>query len=221
VLIAPTEPAALKALGTVSSVPERFGCDVLFSARHQFWGVQRKEVSDLLASVDDDRLVKEAMQVQTLLGLGGHVMLVVEGKIHWTDEGIMLKRYGRPWTRDAWRKYLWGAQAKGFWVETTDGLAETCKVVAMYEEYAQEEHESLQRRSRQAKGVWGTDPTDADFACWIIQGLPGVGAKRARAIVSELGCPIGWKVGVEDLMRVDGVGRKGAERMMKALGGMA
>ena len=79
-LISPSEPAAIRALGTTCDIPERHGCDVLFVAHGGYWGVQRKELKDFVASVNDDRLGKDAnvAPVNRLrLGEGGLTLLLL------------------------------------------------------------------------------------------------------------------------------------------------
>lgn len=51
IYVAPTEPPSLKAIGKVSSLPERVGADVLFFSRGQKHAIQRKELRDLPADV--------------------------------------------------------------------------------------------------------------------------------------------------------------------------
>src|SRR5882762_9075363 len=52
-----SEPPALRALCVPSGPdPERFGVDFLFINKHGLFGVQRKAVADLAASLDDGRL---------------------------------------------------------------------------------------------------------------------------------------------------------------------
>jgi len=75
-LVAPTEPMTLKALGTVSLVPEDYGSDFLWASPvFGLVGVQRKEASDFVASVMDGRLDKELAQMKQL-GLSRH------GRVH-------------------------------------------------------------------------------------------------------------------------------------------
>src|SRR5512139_620381 len=90
-MIAPTEPAALRALGTVKLTPERFGVDIMWgSTVTGLCGIQRKEISDFFASMTDGRLAKERAQMQ---GLDLRV-LVIEGRPMWTTEGVLVSRFG-------------------------------------------------------------------------------------------------------------------------------
>ena len=66
-LISPTEPPELKALGKLSLLTEKHGADVLIMP-HASWegmlGVQRKELKDLLASMSDGRFGEQMMKLK-------------------------------------------------------------------------------------------------------------------------------------------------------------
>ena len=70
VLVAPTEPVALRERWEVSSLPERFGADVFWTvtrdARGLKVGVQRKEWKDLITSVEDARWARELAAMRAL-----------------------------------------------------------------------------------------------------------------------------------------------------------
>jgi hypothetical protein len=68
------------------------------------------------------------------------------------------------------------------------------------------------------QGVWGLEPTQRQFALWVMQSLPGCGPETAKRIYEMYGVPFGWRVTEEDLCRVEGVGKKKAARMWRALG---
>lgn len=216
-LVAPTEPAELKALGIVSPLPERVGCDVLYFAHGKKCGVQRKEVGDLLSSVADGRLGKELAQMAAANVAAR--LLVVEGVVTWTNEGVLLRGYGETWTRRQWLGLLWSAQEAGAWVTTTAGLRETCEVVEWFGDWCRREHRSLKTRPGPAS-MWGTRATQEEWACHVLQGFPGVGPALAARLVEEFGgVPLEWRVTREELGAVRGVGKKKVERIWALLNG--
>ena len=194
--------------------PETFGCDVIMSSPDGWVGVQRKEIKDLLASINDRRLGE---QVAKMSGLAVKV-LVVEGKVRWTDSGEML---GDRWTRmnrGTLRKILWGLRRQGVWVEWTDSLSDTVQLLGDLETWSRKKkHRGLVPRGA-AQSVWGK-ATNRDFQLFMLQGLPGVGPDTAERILDEAGMIIGLKPdAVERLGRVRGVGPKTIEKIREALG---
>lgn len=212
-LIAPSEPKSIKILGKSSTVPERFGADVLFSTKLGMVGVQRKEISDLIASLQDGRLTKEIGQLQRC-AIG---MLVVEGRLKWSTDGALMGRdYGQPWTRTAHRNLLRSVQQRGIWVEATDDTGDTVVSVLELQSWANKKHDSLARRPG-PQSPWGKADS-REWAAWFLQGLEGVGPELAQRMVEKFGRPpLAWTVTADDLMSIDGVGPKKAKQMMEAL----
>lgn len=213
-LISPAEPERLRKIGTVSSLPEKYGSDFLFSAHGRWVAIQRKEIKDLLASVADGRLGTEVAQIQ----LAHHRILIVEGDIRWSSDGILLGRdFGQQWTRKQFRGLLWSVRAKGIWVEFTDDVADTIATLGWIKAwFSRDKHSTLDRRPGPVS-LWGT-PNNEDYQRHLVQGLPGVGPELATRIVATLGVPFRWAVGKEDLMKVDGIGKKRMENIWEALG---
>lgn len=216
-MIAPTEGPALKSLGRVSNFPERYGCDAIWLAKGRWCGVQRKELSDLIASIHDGRLSKEVAQGKRL----GLACLVVEGRPVWTMDGELVGRgFGGAFTKKQYLGLLWSVRAKGWWVEHTEGVGETVDLVQSLATWTQKDrHSSLSNRPG-ASGIWGR-PSDRDFSCHLLMGLPGVGSELAGRMVDHFGgVPWRWDVGMDDLVAVEGIGKKKAATMYRALRGI-
>jgi len=211
-IVSPTEPPALKAIGSVSMLPERYGCDLLFAAGGKFYGVQRKEFKDFIASVADGRLGQQVAQMQNV----EQAMVVIEGEGRWTDDGVLLDRYA-DMTRSSMRKLLWSVRDRGIWVDFTEGLGDTIQLVKAFEEWCKKGgHTSLMGRPK-PQSQWGK-AANRDFQIHLLQGVPGVGVELAQRIVEKFGgVPWSWDVGVEELMTVDGIGKTKAARMMEVL----
>lgn len=220
ILVAPTEPVTLRNIGRTSSLPERFGADVFWTvqrdARGLKVGVQRKEWKDLVASVEDGRWARELSAMRAL----DVRFVVVEG---WptvgSDGSLVDKRFGRAWNLSMVRSVLATCQADGVIVDRTANIydtAEWCKWARGWT--AKARHGSLEGREGVGRGMWGS-PTNRDYGVHLLQGLPGVGPELAGRVYDHFGgVPWRWEVGVEELMRVEGIGRKKAEKM---IGGLA
>lgn len=228
VLVAPTEPAALRAVGRVSMVPETMGCDVLVFAGGAKVGVQRKELGDLLASLDDGRLALQVAQMRTA-GLDARV-LVLEGEVRFTggaDGGGVLAgtwagRGGRVWTRQQLVAVQWSLAADGIAVVGTRGLDDTVGWVRATEAWWAKGgeggggHRGIRGRGA-APSVWGK-ARNSEWAAWVLQGFPGIGPELARRIVEAYGLPLRWTVSGEELAKVKGISKARAEKWITALG---
>lgn len=214
VLVAPTEPPTIKTLGRVSSLPEKRGVDVLWIVRGKWCGVQRKEISDLIASLGDGRLQREVAQMQHL----DYRMLVVEGRLEWTMDGMLVGRgYGQPWTKKAHMGVLWSLQESGIWVGASADQHGTVELVQGFQGWTTKARHNALRRRPNATGAWGR-ATSKDFGMHLLMGIDGVGPEMAEAIWNHFGgIPWGWMVTKEELMEVKGVGEKKAEKMLGAL----
>lgn len=216
IVISPSEPVAMRALGPSSPLPERYGVDVLFDAPPiGRVGVQRKTFPDLLASLRDGRVAR-GVAAMAELELG---VLVVEGEPAWGDEGYALPPAGghlpeTSWHREQYRSLLWSVQAQGIWVEHVPDVEGTVALVRSLERWARKpRHEARVRRPGPRAGLGARHA-----AVYLRQGLPGVGPRLADAIVSHFGgLPFTWRITPEELARVPGLGRVRARRLHDAV----
>jgi DNA excision repair protein ERCC-4 len=216
VFVSPTEPPALKAIGRVGLLPERFGVDVLWTAHGSKYGAQRKTVADLLASVEDGRLSKELAQMKSS---SIHAFLIIEGRVRWTDDGeLMGNAWGRQWTRSHWWGLLMSVQEQGVgWFETRD-VGETADCVRAIEAWSKKKTHGSGRPG--PKGIWGTSPTDRDWGVHVLTSFPGIGPEIAGRVFDRGGrVPLEWTITMEELMATEGIGKKRAAAMIKALRG--
>lgn len=214
-LVSPAEPAYLRTLGTVSSTPEKVGADFLIhSPTIGAVGVQRKEISDFIASAYDGRLVKEIAQMK-VLGLG---VLLLEGKVQWTDDGLVLGNYSR-WSRSQHLGTIWSVQLSGYWIAQTSSMAETLEWLLTFTKWMQKErHAGLRNRpGPSTSSVWGK-ADNRDWGIHLLQSFPGIGADTAGKIYDHFqGVPLQWLVSAFELQEVAGVGKGRAESMLAAL----
>lgn len=212
--VSPAEPERLRQGHKVSTLCEARGADFLFVANKQWVGIQRKEVQDFLSSVADGRLQKELAQLQSC----AHKILIIEGKVQWTNEGEMMgKGYGRTWTRKQWRGILWGIQSRGIWIEYTDSIGDTILTLNWIESwFSKDSHGSLERRPGPVS-LWG-HPSNDDYQRHLVMGLPGVGPELADRICKRFkGVPFGWRITEDELTQVEGIGKKKAATIYNCL----
>ena len=211
-LISPTEPEPLRALGRTSAIPERYGCDFLLLTKHLGQvGVQRKELSDLVASVYDGRLAKELDQMQAL----GQAILLLEGKPQWTVDGSLISR--GQWTKAQHRGTLWSIHSRGLWIDTVASQAESIEYLSLLTRWCQKDRHHQLRSRPKAKSVWGT-VGDRDWGIHLLQSFPGVGYETAASIFDKCGgVPLAWTVKPSELEGVDGLGKKRVGKLVELL----
>jgi ERCC4-type nuclease len=209
-LVSPTEPAELRALGTTSGVPEHHGCDVVWTSRHGLIGVQRKELTDLWTSLRDGRLAREVAKMRLL----GVRVLLVEGRVRWSPSG-RLATARAPLTRDQLRGLLLSAQRRGLWVVHSDDVADSAAALLHLRAWAEKSHHT----SLDLASARRAEPTTArSWGTGLLQCFPLVGPIVAGAIYDHFdGVPLRWTVGTGDLAAVKGVGPTRAAALWTAL----
>lgn len=199
--ISPTEPLPLRDIGKTSMRPEYYGCDVLIHGLHSTLGVQRKTVSDLLASLDDGRLAEQL----TLMGALDHRIIVVEGPLHWVDGKLHTDGWGSSISRKGLDRVLMSVRSTGCHVEYTRSLEQTIEWVQVMGEWADAEHHStLQPVSQRVRGSWG-ERNARHYQIQMLTAMPGIGAGLASRIIDTVGFPLAL---VRDLSGVRGLGAK-------------
>ena len=224
-LISPTEPASLRAeLGEdiciVSDEPERYGADVLT----RIWkygqvitiGWQRKTYSDLVASMIDGR-VYDFNRLRKL----DFPFLVIEGKPHFTKTGLLFRSDGKPtkFTRAGLLNLERSAIfITGLIVRHTPDTKATAELILDDLEYIQhEKHLSLFRRPR-PKGEWGITGLE-EQRLFFMQGLPKIGAATAAKILrhNKGKIPMQWTVTADEMQKIEGIGKKTADALIRFL----
>lgn len=212
-LVSPTEPPELRAIGEVSWKAEDYGADILITRDKERIGIQRKEVMDLLGSVENKLLGKQLNQMAQLRTK----ILLIEGRMQFTLTGeFMGKSYGEAWNQ----KKIWGLlmsiQRKGVWIITTENLSETVECVQYLEGYFKKKtHRGLDVRGG-VSSPWGK-PTNREYAVYMLQGLPMIGPEIAERIYDTFGLPLRLTVTPEQLMEIDGIGEKKARAIWEGL----
>lgn len=203
----------LKGLGEVSTECEKRGVDFMWVGKGGLYGVQRKEVHDLVAS-RGDRLPRELGQMA-----GSDLVrafLLVEGDT--TGEFIAAGRHSAGLTRARFIGMLMSLQCEwNVGVMMTSTIADTAETLTRMKSWTQKNvHGSLSQRSK-SRAVWGTQKS-REFGIHLLQGLDGLSVGRAGAIYDHFGhAPIGWTVTREELVSVVGLGKKTVEKIWSAL----
>ena len=205
-LVSPAEPLALRNLGTVSSRCEEYGADFLIvSENFGLGGVQRKEISDLVQSVYDDRVSREVILLKEL----DWAAWIIEGIPQFTSEGESM------WTRTHYTRsqhlgLLFTLNFQGFLLFSTSTTAESGLLLLQLEHWTQKEKHSGLNTRKGARGVFG-QPDIEEQQIHFLQGIQGLGYDRARAIRDYYGgLPLTL---VKDVSEVPGIGKKTAEKM--------
>lgn len=212
ILVSPAEPPVLKAIGTSSPIPERFGADFFWqTAEGQSVGVQRKEVKDLVNSLHNGLLGKEIAKMNAL----DLRILLIEGNFRWNVNGTSSAVNG--WSKVQLRGLSYSMQSQGFWVLYTESREETIECVSQLQKYLDKANHSLIRNRPKATSSWGK-ATNRDWAVHLLQSFDGVAHTTAESIYDHFeGVPLVWTVTKEEMMQVKGVGAKRAETLMEAI----
>lgn len=219
-LVSPAErPKPVRDLGKSHVLPEQYGADVMIvhvtRGKVLRVGVQRKTVDDLLASIEDNRLSKEIQQMRRL----DVAVLLVEGSLRFTADGMLPRRWGRAWTQKQIRGVLWSMMLEGIWVDYVANPTQFATYVEDLRAWVKKDrHRFGDRRNKKSVELWGTTRKDRDYATWLLQGLPGIGPEMADRIYAYFdGLPWEWSISREELMEVEGVGEKTVEKIWKVL----
>ena len=217
-LIAPTEPAQLHAIGTTSSAPERFGADILIPGSGFLIGVQRKEFpGDFLSSLSDNRLTTLAIKLQAV----PMRVLLLEGTQRWSDSGHLIgHKYGQGsrFTRQQLRGLTWSLHHEfGIVTYHTDDISDTVQFLQDLQRWAlKTDHTSLLHRAGPVTDKMRLTPRD--WGVYLLQGFEGVGPKVAGAIYDHFGrVPFTLDVTDKQLLTVPGLGKVRVRKIRKAL----
>ena len=202
--------------GTVSMLPENKGCDVVWHVNGTWWGVQRKEIADFIASVQDGRLAREIAQMRAAeLPI---MVVVIEGRVQFTNDGhLMLGQRQTRVTKSQYNSMQWSLMDLGVHVSYTDSAYGTAEYIGGLARWSMKKtHNSMMRRPGPV-APWGKVMNE-DWALHLLQSFDGLGLDRARAVLKHFGgVPLDWTVTEKELMQVPGIGKVLATRMYQAL----
>ena len=188
ILISPSEPAELRQMLKAVNSPlcEKLGADILAPTAKGLLGIQRKELADLIASLEDGRLAK---QLPLLVNGTTLPVLLLEGEFRFNTDnhlqlGIRPTRYTRQGIHNLIRSISY---CNGISVERSTSLTDTVVIVNELIDFINKEHKSLLKRPK-LQGAWGK-PTPHEALGWFYQGLPACGIILSRCLMRAYPCP--------------------------------
>lgn len=203
-----------------SSLPESLGVDFCWMPDHTdgWYGIQRKELHDFLASVDDGRLTREIAQMKAGVL---HPLLAFEGRIQLSTSGQVLTRGRGPnveWER-LMKQFLTLAH-HGVQVMYTNSATDTARLIMVAYWWSQSPDHGTGTNRPKPSNDWGK-LTNRDFQIHMLMGLDGIGRKTADDIITTLGrCPITVDATVDELMTVPGIGKLTARKIVESINGL-
>jgi Fanconi anemia group M protein len=162
--------------------------------------VERKTAKDFVASILDRRLFGQTTRMKLLFP---RALLVVEGDLAQVPHSIDM---------EALRGALaFLAVREGISVLQVADAAETAALLRVMARHAQ--------RMGQPVGLREPRPQIEElYASYLVEGLPGVGPRRARTLLAHFGTPAAVMcASAQELAQVPGIGNKSAERIWQAV----
>jgi Fanconi anemia group M protein len=162
--------------------------------------VERKTAADFVASILDRRLFGQAARLKLLFP---RAILLIEGDLATVPHSI---------AQEAIRGALaFLAVREGVTVLQVGGAEESAAILRLMARHAQE-------RMGQPVSLREPKPLVEElYAAYLVEGLPGVGPRRARQLLAHFGTPAAVMcASAEELARAPGIGRKSAERIWRA-----
>lgn len=163
--------------------------------------VERKTAGDFVASILDRRLFGQTTRMKVLFS---RAMLIVEGDLGQVPHSIDMEA-------------IRGALAfltvrAGITVLQLSDASETAAMLRIMARHAQErlgEPVSLREPRPQIEEL---------YAAYLVEGLPGIGPRRARQLLAHFGSPAAIMcAAVDELAQVRGIGKKSAQRIWQAV----
>lgn len=195
-------------------MPERLGSDILLVGKWGMFGIQRKEVKDLVASVrSSDRFSREVGQMKQC----NYGAWIIEGKWNWTQDGqsMAVQNFDRAQYQGVVFSLLW----HGYWVLLSDNPAQTCDIITHLMTWLEKDrHTSLLRRPNPVS-EWGT-PDSREWAIHMLQSIEGISYELASRIFDHFeGLPLAWTVTKDDFLEIDGIGPGRVNMLWKGIKG--
>lgn len=163
--------------------------------------IERKTASDFVASILDRRLFGQTTRMNLLFPRS---VLIVEGDLAQVPHSIDLEAI-----RGALAFLIVRA---GMTVLQLSDATETAAMLRIMARHAQE-------RMGQPVSLREPRPQIEElYAAYLVEGLPGIGPRRARMLLAHFGSPAAIMcAAAEDLARVPGIGKKTAQRIWQTV----
>jgi ERCC4-type nuclease len=217
IYLSPTEHDLKKVIpnGVYSSVCEANGCDILAYSNRGFLGFQRKSLADLEASLRDGRFHYQLAQIRSSqLVAFRFVILEIDRTRVTTDRRGFIDSSLTP---DGLRTIAIKCFLNDTLLVESAGIGETVAIIDRTATYIDGDGGNRLIRPKPGTDAWGTR-SSRDWSIHTLQSFPGVGPTTAAAIYDAYGLPLRWTITRDDLMKIDGVGKVTADRLLLALG---
>jgi len=163
--------------------------------------IERKTASDFVASILDRRLFGQTTRMKVLFP---RAMLIIEGDLSQVPHSIDMEA-------------IRGALAfltvrEGITVLQLSDATQTAAMLRIMARHAQE-------RMGQPVSLREPRPQIEElYASYLVEGLPGIGPRRARMLLAHFGSPAAIMcAAAEELSKVPGIGKKSAQRIWQAV----
>lgn len=198
---------------SISSIPEKHGCDFFYVQPTGIVGFQRKTLPDLVASQLDGRLNYELGQIESSATIS-HAYLIIESTLTRTIDGELVDANI---TIQALRSVIAKCSTRRVGYLPSSDPRDTIACILGVSKYLAGSPETHLSRPKQLKDEWGQVGSDA-YALFLLQSFPNIGPKQAKAIYDHFGfVPIEWTVTAAQLQAVKGIGKKTADALIAAL----
>lgn len=218
-LASPEDHELARLLGCPTDpVTEMYGADVIGGVQDGLIAWQRKTTTDIISSVKDGRLASSVLKLKSVK----YPVFIHERNISYTTDGSVYSKYGSGWTREQIRNLLRSMWYEhGIRTEETTDIQDTAHAIIEQLKWAGKPWGRglgpITRGKLLARNQWNV--TDKrSWAVFFLQGIDGVGPKRAEAIYDAYNrLPVKWDITLADLVQI--VGKQTGERIWKALNG--
>jgi ERCC4-type nuclease len=213
ILISPSEPAELRQTlkATTSPLCEKLGCDILAPTAKGLLGIQRKEVSDFIASLEDGRLARELPLLVNGVTLP---VLLLEGQFNFNADnhlhfGNQVLRFTRQGIHNLVRAVSY---CNGVSVEYSISFSETPVIIRELIDFVNKEHKSLLKRPK-VQSAW-VKPTANEQLGYFYQGMPSIGVVLSQSLMKTYPCPADLvNASFSDLQALPQIGKVRAEKI--------
>jgi len=198
---------------SISSLPEKHGCDFFYIQPTGILGFQRKTLPDLQSSLQDGRLHYELDQIESSATIS-QSFLIIESTLARTVDGELVDA---AISVDTLRSVIVKCHSRRVGYLPSVDPKDTIRCILSTAKYVRSPSFATTHRPKHLKNEWGSVNSDA-YALFLLQSFPNIGPKQAKAIYDHFGfVPIEWTVSASQLMEVKGVGRKTADALIAAL----
>lgn len=205
IVITTNEPREIRDLFE-DKVEQLMDFDILLYTRKCCVTIERKQIpGDFLSSIQDGRLARELRAMKDISSIR---IVLLHGKFIFRKDGELAAYGHQQWTKKGIRNLLRTLQyVEGVFIEQAETDDELVEVVNELQDYFdKDKHTSMRTRP-----VIDTDwlvPSRDERVQYFYQGIPHIGATKARKLVEHFPNPIDlYPATVADIQKIPGFGK--------------